>query len=93
MLSLREFIELLINQIISEFEITKSDLFSSKSDIAVDARIMLVGLLVRDGWSEKEICKATGWLQPRVNWLKNHFDDRMKRRSFRETYEMIKKDK
>lgn len=74
----------------SEYELTDIELNNSKSDIAVDARIMLVGALVRDGWSEGEIVKVTGWKQRRVNWLKNHFDERMKRRIFREAFERVK---
>ena len=80
----------LMKKIKSEFEINDRDLNESKSDIAVDARIMLVGALVRDGWSEGEIVKVTGWKQRRVNWLKNHFDERMKRRIFREAFERVK---
>ena len=90
MLALRDFMNCLMEKIKSEFEINDRDLNESKSDIAVDARIMLVGALVRDGWSEGEIVKATGWKQRRVNWLKNHFDERMKRRIFREAFDRIK---
>lgn len=90
MLALRDFMNCLMEKIKSEFEINDRDLNESKSDIAVDARIMLVGALVRDGWSEGEIVKATGWKQRRVNWLKNHFDERMKRRIFREAFERVK---
>ena len=73
----------------SEYELTDVELNNSKSDLAVDARIMLVGLLVRDGWSEGEIVKATGWKQRRVNWLKNHLDERMKLRGFKLMWEGI----
>lgn len=90
MLALRDFMNCLMKKIKSEFEINDRDLNESKSDIAVDARIMLVGALVRDGWSEGEIVKVTGWKQRRVNWLKNHFDERMKRRIFREAFERVK---
>lgn len=90
MLALREFMNRIIEIVKSEYELTDIELNNSKSDLAVDARIMLVGLLVRDGWSEGEIVKATGWKQRRVNWLKNHFDERMKRRIFRDAYERVK---
>lgn len=90
MLALREFMNRITDNVKSEYELTDIELNESKSDIAVDARIMLVGALVRDGWSEGEIVKATGWKQRRVNWLKNHFDERMKRRIFREAFERVK---
>lgn len=90
MLALREFMNRITEIVKSEYELTDIELNNSKSDIAVDARIMLVGALVRDGWSEGEIVKVTGWKQRRVNWLKNHFDERMKRRIFREAFERVK---
>lgn len=90
MLALREFMNRITEIVKSEYELTDVELNNSKSDLAVDARIMLVGALVRDGWSEGEIVKATGWKQRRVNWLKNHFDERMKRRIFREAFERVK---
>ena len=90
MLALREFMNRITDNVKSEYELTDVELNNSKSDLAVDARIMLVGLLVRDGWSEGEIVKSTGWKQRRVNWLKNHFDERMKRRIFRDAYERLK---
>ena len=90
MLALREFMNRITEIVKSEYELTDVELNNSKSDLAVDARIMLVGALVRDGWSEGEIVKATGWKQRRVNWLKNHFDERMKRQIFREAFERVK---
>lgn len=90
MLALREFMNRVLENVKSEYELTDTELNNSKSDLAVDARIMVIGLLVRDGWSEGEIVKATGWKQRRVNWLKNNFDVRMKRRGFRVSWDRIR---
>lgn len=89
MLALREFIGSLKECVTNELEISAQELEESLSERAVDARIMVVGMLIREGWSEREICHALGWSQQRVNWLKNHFNDRMKRRGFKVTWDGI----
>lgn len=89
MYQLRQFMNNLIGIVKSEYELTDDAFENSHSVNATDARIIVVGVLVNDGWSESEIRKATGWKQSRVNWLKNHFDDRMKRRGFRLMWEGI----
>lgn len=83
MYQLRQFMNDLIGIVKSEYEMTDEEFNYSHSESATDARIIVVGVLVRDGWGELEISKSLGWSQQRVNWLKNHWDDRMKRRGFK----------
>lgn len=73
----------------SEYELTDKEFEESLSDVATDARVIVVGVLMREGWSEKEMCKALGWKQQRVNFLKNQLNVRMKRRGFRLMWEGI----
>lgn len=89
MYKLRQFMNDLTGIVKSEYELSDEEFNDSHSECATDARIVVVGVLMRDGWSESEICKATGWKQSRVNWLRNHFEDRMKRRGFRLMWEGI----
>lgn len=89
MYTLRQFMKDVVGMVTSEYELTETEFNRSHSENATDARIAVVGLLVREGWSELEISKALGWSKQRVNWLKNHLDDRMKRRGFRLMWEGI----
>ena len=89
MYKLRQFITDLTGIVKSEYELSDEAFNNSHCESATDARIMVVGLLIREGWSESEISKALEWKQQRVNWLKNHFDHRMKRRSFKATWEGV----
>ena len=45
----------------SEYELTDEEFNYSHSESATDARIIVVGVLVRDGWGELEISKT--WKQ------------------------------
>ena len=89
MCKLTQFIVDLTEMVKSEYEITDSEFEKSLCDNATDARVIVVGVLTREGWSEMEICKALGWKQQRVNSLKNQLNRRMKRRSFRLMWEGI----
>lgn len=89
MLMLRQFINDLIGIVKSEYELTDEEFENGHSENATDARIVVVGVLVREGWSESEISSSLGWSQQRVNWLKNHWELRMKRKGFRITWEGI----
>jgi hypothetical protein len=89
MYKLRQFIIDLTGIVKSEYELTDEEFESGHSECATDARIVVVGVLVREGWNEGEICSALGWSQQRVNWLKNHWDGRMKRRGFKLMWDSI----
>ena len=90
MYKLRQFMNDLTGIVKSEYELSDEAFNNSHCESATDARIMVVGVLIREGWSEGEIVKATGWKQRRVNWLKNSFDERMKRRGFRVSWDRIR---
>jgi DNA-binding NarL/FixJ family response regulator len=89
MYKLRQFMKDLTEMVMSEYEITDIEFESSHSETATDARVIVVGVLIREGWSEKEICKALNWKQQRVNFLKNQLDRRLKRRGVRLMLESI----
>ena len=89
MYKLRQFMNDLTGIVKSEYELTDEELNNCHSESATDARIVVVGVLVMEGWSEREISSALGWSQQRVNWLKNHFNDRMKRRGFKMVWDGI----
>jgi TRAP-type uncharacterized transport system substrate-binding protein len=89
MYQLTQFIVDLTGIVKSEYELTDSEFEKSLCDNATDARVIVVGVLVREGWSEREICKALAWKQQRVNFLKNQLNERLKRRGFRLMWEGI----
>lgn len=89
MYKLTQFMNNLIGIVKSEYELTDEEFENCHSECATDARVVVVGVLVKEGWSDREISMALGWSKQRVNWLKNHFDDRMTRRGFRLMWEGI----
>lgn len=54
-----------------------AQLYESRKEMYVEARMLLVGWLIGYGFTEGEICKLSGMQQQRVNFLKNEADKRL----------------
>jgi transposase len=60
---------------------TEADFLKSNRQDHVDARAMVVHILIEGGYSERYVSKVTGFSQQRVNSLKNGF-------KYRRSYEL-----
>lgn len=63
--------------------ITPDNFAHSRTEAAVDARILVVDLMIRRGHTEATLCRITGWSQQRINYLRNAAACRLRRRIFR----------
>lgn len=66
--------------------ISQDELLRGRSEVSVDARMLLVGWMSGYGYTEAMLMKLTGWSQQRINYLKNHAAQRLIRRVFRDQY-------
>ena len=57
-----------------------AQLYESRKESYVEARMLLVGWLIGYGFTEGEICKMSGMHQQRVNFLKNEAKKRLSQR-------------
>lgn len=57
-----------------------NQLYESRREDYVEARMLLVGWLIGYGFTEGEICKMSGMHQQRVNFLKNEASKRFNQR-------------
>ena len=69
--------------------ITLDEYHHSRTETAVDARMLVVGWMIGYGYTEATISRLTGWSQQRINYLRNAAADRMARRIWREMYHEI----
>lgn len=67
--------------------ISQEEMFVGRSEICVDARMLLVGWMSGYGYTEATLSRLTGWSQQRVNYLKNQAALRLTRRVFRDNYD------
>lgn len=60
-------------------EVNEADMLSSNREECVDARSILVDVLIRKGVTEKEVSSLTGLTRQCVNKLKNGFSHRLRK--------------
>jgi hypothetical protein len=66
--------------------IDPSSIIHSNKEECTDARYILIKVLLSMGFTENEVSGKLGCKRQAVNYAKNHFDDRLRKWSFRVNY-------
>lgn len=88
-MNLRSYYEYLLQEVISQTGIDKDHLMSCNRTECVDARSILICLLLRKDLTEHEVSRLTGLSQQGINRMKNSFRQRMKRWTVRNDWEAL----
>lgn len=67
-------------------EVNVDSILHSNKEECVDARYILIKVLVSMGFTESEVSGKLGCKRQAVNYAKNHFDERLRKWSFRVNY-------
>lgn len=68
-----------IRVVCNETEVSEENMLHSRKEQCVDARAILIHILIKKGLSENEISRLTGLTQQCINKLKNGFGFRLKK--------------
>lgn len=88
-MDVKELYDLVLSYVCRHTGVKNEALFSSNREEYVDARAILVNVLIGKGVSEREIASLTGLTQQCVNKLKNNFRTRLIRFSVKMNLQLI----